>query len=256
MKDITIIVPLNEVNDTILDYMETALKSVDDNQKFYEDKLKVMVVCINDDDKKLIQTRFDKRTIDYVINNTNETDFCSQINTAAKLIDTEYFSILEFDDYYGNKWFKSVKEYFYSHEDVSLFLPINTQRDLTNNLCQFVNELAWSNEFSKEIGFIDKNGLDDFYGFNLTGGVFNTQDFNRIGGFNTSIRVAFNYELLLRLLNEKMKIYVVPKEGYVHLINREGSLTDFYMKTLTKEEIRECFSNAIKEVNAISLNKE
>lgn len=257
MKDITIIVPLNEVNDTVLDYMETALRSVDDNQKFYEDKLKLMFVCINDNDKKLLEKRFGERSVDYVINNTDETDFCSQINTAAKLVDTEYFSILEFDDYYGNKWFKSVKEYYYSHEDVSVFLPINTQCDATNGVCQLVNELAWSNEFSKEVGFIDESGLNDYYGFNLTGGVFNTQDFNTFGGFNTSIKVAFNYELLLRLANKKMKIYVVPKTGYVHLINRENSLTDFYLKTMTKEEISECFSNAIKEANAVSdLNKE
>jgi hypothetical protein len=40
---------------------------------------------------------------------------------------------------------------------------------------------------------------------------------------------------------------VVPKEGYVHEIGREGSLTDTYNKTLSDEEINKWFELAFRE---------
>ena len=62
--------------------------------------------------------------------------------------------------------------------------------------------------------------------------------------FKPSIKVAFNYELLLRMTKKELKVYVVPKEGYTHVIGREDSLTDEYNKTLTNEEIRKWFDLA------------
>lgn len=248
---ISIIIPvhgMNKDNDILL--LNKALESVKQCQQNYEDNLCVKLIG---DNNTLDSIRTNKNfndsnvVIDYCINNV-KTDFCSQINTAVnQYVDTEYFSILEYDDEYAPTWFNSVKEYHYTNEDVSVFLPINVQMENSQNIYQFCNELVWANEFSNELGFIDLDCLENYTGFNLTGGVFNTNDFKRIGGLKSSIEVAFNYEFLLRLTNKKLKAFVVPKEGYYHLLNREGSLTDHYSKTLTNELIKQWFNIAKTE---------
>lgn len=245
MKDITIIVPVNKIDDKIIGFLKTALNSIEVNRKNYDDELKTLVICTSSVDKTILDKALTEYDFDTIVNYSDKTDFCSQINIAVKSISTDYFSILEYDDVYTPKWFKMAKEYFYTNEDVSVFLPINVQYEASNpNLRQYCNEIVWANEFSKELGYIDFDCLENFYGFNLTGGIFNRQDFVKIGSFKPSIEVAFNYEFLLRLTNKKLKVFVVPKEGYCHILNREGSLSDKYMKTLTDDIIKKWFNIA------------
>ena len=169
------------------------------------------------------------------------------MNFGVEHIETDYFSILEYDDEYNPKWFKMAHDYFYTNESVSLFLPINVITDSEHKQFQYVNEIAWSGSFSNDIGYLDFDCLQDYSSFNLTGGIFNTNDFKAVGGFKPSIKVAFNYELLLRLTKKELKVYVVPKEGYIHVIGRKDSLTDKYNQTLTREEIKKWFDLAKTE---------
>lgn len=245
MKDITIIIPVHKVNEMILNYLDKALLSVERNRENYNNKLITTIVCTNENDKNILLKRYQNHSFNIILNNSGKTDYCSQINIASKLIDTDYFSILEYDDEYTPKWFKMASEYYYTNEDVSLFLPINIHyEEEDHRICQFSNEIVWANEFSQELGYIDFNCLENYYGFNLTGGIFNTKDFIQIGGFKPSIKVSFNYEFLLRLTNKKLKAFVVPKEGYKHVINRKESLTDDYSKELTDEMINKWFDVA------------
>ena len=59
--------------------------------------------------------------------------------------------------------------------------------------------------------------------------------------------MAFNYEFLLRLTKKELKVFVVPKEGYIHVIGRKGSLTDEYEKTLSADEINKWINLAKSE---------
>ena len=52
---------------------------------------------------------------------------------------------------------------------------------------------------------------------------------------------------MLRLTNKKLKCFVVPKEGYIHLLNRTDSLTDEYEKSLTSEMVDKWFEVARSE---------
>lgn len=140
-----------------------------------------------------------------------------------------------------------VKHYYYTNEDVSLFLPINVQIISKEGYRQFANETPWAMEFSEKLGYIDFKCLENYYGFNITGGVFNRDDFNRIGGLKYYIGVAFNYEFLLRLTNKKLKVFVVPKEGYKHVIDRDNSLTDICSKQFTQDEIDKQYIRAREE---------
>lgn len=251
MKDITIIIPIHVYNETAKELLTKALKSVEECRNKYADgKLPVVIVTPNsipeDDVKKIIPDIT-------VLLNKGKSDFCSQINYAVDCIDTEYFSILEFDDEYRPKWFKLANDYFYGNESISIFLPLNAVHSNYKNW-QFGNEFGLSNTFitddaddTDDVGIINFKRLEKCSVFNLTGAIFNRNDFIKVGKYKPSIKVAFNYELLLRLTNKGLKCMVVPKEGYIHNVGREDSLTDIYSKTLTNDEINEWFELAFRE---------
>lgn len=251
MKDITIIVPIHKLdNNEESEYLRQALNSVERNKKHYDGKLYVTVVSSKEalsSVNNVMSSFYGNEKAYEIICNDGDTDFCSQINVGVKNVKTDYFSILEMDDEYSDKWFKMFSEYYYSNEDVSVFLPINVQYNVDKTKWQYGNEIVWASSFSNELGFIDFDCLENCSTFNLTGGVFNTNDYIAIGGLKSSIKVAFNYEFLLRLTNKGLKAFVVPKEGYKHLIGRKDSLITIYNDTLNGEEIQKWFNLARTE---------
>lgn len=260
MNDITIIVPLHVYNDKVKPLLDNALNSVNECAKLYEHgKLKVMFVLpktietdfmpyLKDVSKYSSISGFDAEL------NGGDSDFCSQINFASEKVDTEFFSILEFDDEYTPKWFNMAHDYYYGNEAVSAFLPVNLTHD-ENGKWGYANEMALSPAFitpdandKDDIGIINRMRLEHCSLFNLTGAVVNTQDFIKCGKYKPSIKAAFNYELLLRMTGKfELKVMVVPKEGYIHALGRIGSLTDEYKKTLSPEEVEKWFGLALRE---------
>lgn len=241
MKDIAVIIPVHELkDDTEKNLLIRAINNVKDCQKHYEHKLTTYIVTPLDLGSDICNGC-------EILINSGSTDFCSQINFAANNVKEEYFSILEFDDEYNEKWFSMVSKYFYTNEDVSLFLPINVQIISKDGYRQFCNETPWAMEFTQDMGYIDFNCLANYYGFNITGGIFNRDDFNRIGGLKSSIQVAFNYEFLMRITNKNLKVFVVPKEGYKHIIDRDNSLTVICGGKFTQEEVDKWYALAQQE---------
>jgi hypothetical protein len=255
MKDVTIIIPVHEYNDTVDALLRKALESVSDCRKEFKDgHLPVVIVAPRKLDDVLTHSdiyQFIPET--KIIWNEGNTDFCSMINFGVDNISTDYFSILEYDDTYRKKWFKLANDYFYGNESISIFLPLNAIHTGNKNW-QFGNEFGLSNAFitddvddKDDVGIINFKRIEKCSVFNLTGAIFNRNDFIKVGKYKPSIKVAFNYELLLRLTNKGLKCMVVPKEGYVHEVGREGSLTDTYNKTLSDEEINKWFELAFRE---------
>lgn len=243
MNKITVIIPVHKINEDFYKYFDKALNSIKENMQYAD--LSTVIVCPPEVKDELCQKKYDIN-VDFLIND-GETDFCSQVNFAVKNVKTELFSILEYDDEYTNTWFYSFNEYYNTNEDVSVFLPINIQHNPERTKWQFGNEIVWASSFSNEIGYIDFDCLQNCSTFNLTGGVFNTKDFIEIGMLKPSIKIAFNYEFLLRLTNNKLKAYVIPKEGYIHEIGRNESLTNIYNETIPDEEIQKWFELAMRE---------
>ena len=251
MNDITIIIPIHEYNETVGVLLSNALNSVTECRKMYKGgKLPVVIVAPESlsEVEKHINISDSK-----VIFNNGKTDFCSQINYAVDNISTDFFSILEYDDEYKPKWFKLANDYFYGNEGISIFLPLNVVHNDRKNW-QFCNEFGLSNAFISEdvddtddVGIINFKRIENCSLFNLTGAIFNRNDFIKVGKYKPSIKVAFNYELLLRLTNKGLKCMVVPKEGYVHEIGRKGSLTDEYNLTMTEDEVKKWFELAYRE---------
>ena len=248
MKDITIIIPVHNFNEEVKNLLEKALNSINKNQENYTyGKLIPLIVAPGNVLEEIGEEFGENQFYNNCRNTSGNFDFCSQVNFGVKHVETEYFSILEYDDEYNPKWFKMAHDYFYTNESVSLFLPINVITDSEHKQFQYANEIAWTGSFSNDIGYLDFDCLQDYSSFNLTGGIFNTNDFKVVGGFKPSIKVAFNYEFLLRLTKKELKVYVVPKEGYIHVIGRIDSLTDEYNQTLTREEIKKWFDLAKTE---------
>ena len=255
MKDVTIIIPVHEYNDKVDALLKKALESVSECRKEFKDgHLPVVIVAPRKLDDILTHSDIYQFIPEIkIIWNEGNTDFCSMINFGVDNINTEYFSILEYDDTYRKKWFKLANDYFYGNESISIFLPLNVVHTDHKNW-QFGNEFGLSNAFitddvddTDDVGIINFKRIEKCSVFNLTGAIFNRNDFIKVGKYKPSIKVAFNYELLLRLTNKGLKCMVVPKEGYVHEVGREGSLTDTYNKTLSDEEINKWFELAFRE---------
>lgn len=230
MSDLTIIIPVHEISNTILAYLELAVSSV-------PSEFPITISCKHGQGAQ-IKEFIDKVRNDISIKETDDeespTDFCSLVNQAV--IGTKWFSVLEFDDEYTDIWFNNVKRYMDFMEDVCMFVPMEELVDYnTQKFLGFGNEAVWASSFSEEIGYIDHECLENYFDFYMTGSVINTEKFIELGGLKPSIKLSFWHEFLLRLTS-KYKVYVIPKIGYRHTLGRPDSLLEHYKNTMDEKE--------------------
>lgn len=229
MKNLTYILPIIENNSEFLNRCFKSL-SFEDGEFLY------IVGPSNVIDKVDTSVCGENASVVLIENNEN-TDYITQINEGVKRCETAYFSIIQFDDIYSPTWFKHVETHMKHFEDVSVFLPlIELMSDKTKRVVALSNELSWSSSYVNELGFIDNDALSSFYDFNIYGGVFKTSDFIESGCLKPSLKIASTYELLLRYCELGKKIYVIPKIGYTHTIERDDSYSTTISKNITREE--------------------
>lgn len=228
MDKITVIIPIHEINEELI---TNAITSVPNDKN-----IQIMVVSSPSLIEKIKTLPFnEKMKINYV-SNEGDTDYCSQINLGASKCKTKYFSILEMDDSYTSIWFTNVEKYLKHFDDVSLYLPlIRMVKYDDENIVSLANELAWSNAFVDENGFINGDCLNSYYDFMISGGIFDTNTFNEIGGLKKSLLIANTYEFLLRMANNSKKIFVIPKIGYNHTFGEPNSYTMKMSKEITQK---------------------
>lgn len=220
--DITVVIPVHTLINNIA-LLEKAVQSVKNQQI----KVRQIIVVAPSDVAKDLKTI---NSSDYtVVVNDGATDFCSQINFGASQVDTKYFSILELDDEYSDIYFKNVALYTEAYPEVAGFLPTVVMVNDKNEARQYANEAVWAQGFSEHLGFLDMASLLANDNFIVSGGVFKTEAYNEVGGMKGDIKLYFNYEFLLRFINEDNSTMVIPKLGYKHLTDREGSLFRGYL---------------------------
>jgi hypothetical protein len=147
--------------------------------------------------------------------------------------------IVEFDDMVTPKWINMCLPYINNRTKCPLFLPLVETYDIKNPSIpiNYINEIAWSSSFTEnELGVLTESALLDYCNFNLTAAIIKKNEFIKSGGLKPSIKLSFGYELLLRLAHLYQEVFVVPKVGYFHFVNRENSLTNEYHKTMDQEE--------------------
>ena len=223
--DITVILPLVQLGETEKNLFANAIGSIS-TQKVLPTKT-ILVIPKNEELKKELETyEYPENIKDdiVILENEGDTDFCSQINLASESVETEWLSILEFDDVYSNIWFNNFNKYVESYQDVDVFLPIVLDVDTQNQFIHFTNEPVWAREFSEKMGFLDNDILLNFPNFQLSGAVIRKEAFKVAGKLKPSIKMFFNYEFLLRLTYYDKKVMTIPKIGYKKTNMREGSL--------------------------------
>jgi len=190
-----------------------------------------------------------------LVRNSDKTDYQSQVNLAVKNITTDYFSVLEFDDEYGNSYFRNVQKYVDAFPKIDVFLTMMIEVNDQNQGIKQTNETVWAQQFvgeNGEMGYLNANSLKQYTDFKLSGAVIKKSEFENLGGYKSNIKLTFMYEFLLRALNNAAKIFSIPKIGYKHLATREGSLFDVYLKEMPVEERKFWFETATKESNYIN----
>lgn len=233
MNKITTIIPVDKFDESVKSMLETAVKShVETSKDAPANLMFIGPKEVMDQVKKL------KLADAEYVENENSW-FSSQINTAAKKVKTDYFAILEYDDEFSPIWFKNVEKYIETGDDIAVYLPLTEVFDYQHKEqgpIGYVNEAVWASSFSEKLGYFDNECLQDYLIFNTTGGVFKVKDFLEIGGLKESIKLSFWYEFLLRAINKDKNVFVIPKVGYFHLVNRNGSLADTYATNMDERE--------------------
>lgn len=259
----SVIIPIHEFNDEISSLLNKAVESIEVQEKIktlpeiylvYPKSINDSVVGFVDSIKRKYQ---DKLTIT-LISNEGKIDFQSQVNLGVSKVTTEYFSILEFDDEYSTTYFFNVNKYLKYFEDVDIFLTQIIEVNKNNEAIKLTNEVVWSQQFvgeNGEMGYLNLNGLRQNTDFKISGAVINKEEFLNLGGLKSNIKLTFNYEFLLRALNNACQIYTIPKIGYKHLVGRENSLFESYSNSMSMGERRFWFETATKESNFI-VNRE
>lgn len=236
---IQIIIPVHKFDEETEKYLKDALESVPESDK---------VSCT-------ISTTVENKenASKYGVNvcaNTNKSTYQALVNQAVST-DYKYFTILELDDILSKNWLRNALTYIETMPEVSAYLTINdVMDDKTGQYVRGMNEMAWWEGMSsdgEEPGYITHDKLQSYYDYSMGGCVFNTEDFINIGMLKESINVFFWFEYLLRATNkDEQKLFVVPKIGYIHVVNRDGSLMEEWSK-IPQDEIKEWRNLAKRE---------
>jgi len=246
-NNISVVLPVHELNEETKKLFANAVLSVKE-QIVMPDEL-VIVVPKGSEVASFVQSfdYGDFKNAVVIAENEGATDFSSQVNFGVSVSKSEWFSILEFDDEYAKTWFKNVLEYRHAHPDVGIFMPIIVDVDAAGQFIGFTNEAVWANSFSDELGILDNNGLLAYQNFNIDGLVIKKELYTQIGGLKSNIKLTFIYEFLLRMTFKSVRVMIIPRFGYKHVNQRQGSLFAGYKETLTPIEARWWLSQAKKE---------
>lgn len=231
-NNITVIIPLSTISGKKdNDMLKRAMTSA-------EGQCKSIVIVGAPIEKKKQDTIKSWVKTDVTFINNEDPTYANNVNVAVKECNTEYFSVLEYDDAFSEKWVENVEKYKdFDGVDKFAFLPLTElTNDADGETIGYANEAFWATSFSEEIGYLDLEAMQDYLGFNTSGGIFKTKEFLALGGLKASMKLVFWYEFLMRALYKEKKIFVVPKVGYFHNANRKGGIMDEYSQTLSEKE--------------------
>lgn len=245
MANITVIVPVHKLEES---YIVGCIESIK-GQRVKPSE--VLFVTSNDETLKNYLNNYDfgdlKDVTKVIENETGNYDFQSQINYGVEKSIGDYFTFVEYDDEVSPIWIKNGLDYIKSYPEVGVFLPIVYETDENGRFISFTNESVWAKDFSEQIGYLDNNTLQRVQNFNFDGMIVKRETFLENGGLKSNMKLTFTYEFLLRMSYLSIPIMVIPKLGYKHTNNREGSLFVEYKTTIDVLESKFWVNKAKKE---------
>ena len=247
-NNITVIIPIHKVQENLDKYLKNALLSVEQQTLKPSE---ILIVRSKDKKLKTFLDDFDfggvKDKIRVIENKSKDSSFQNQLNFGVDNVETEYFTFLEYDDELSKIWLNSANTYINAFPEVGAFLPIVFESDEKGNFLSFTNENVWVKGVSSEMGLLDNETLVKMQNFNFDGMVVKKSVYQECGGLKTNMKLTFTYEFLLRLTYQDIPVMVIPKLGYKHLNNREGSLFVEYKNTIDVLESKFWVNKAKKE---------
>jgi glycosyltransferase involved in cell wall biosynthesis len=246
---ISVILPIKSSKVKDFDeYFDKCILSVK-NQISKIDEL--VIVHTNEDSlvKKLDDYDFGDITLKKIVWDS-EPNFCSQVNQGILEANSEWISILEFDDEYSNIWFKNVRKFIEAYPDSEGFMPVVVDVDEKGMFVGFTNEATFAANFAQEMGILTNDMLHDYQNFQTSGSVLKKEKVIEFGMFKPNMKLVFPYEFLLRMTYHSMKIMSIPKIGYKHMNLREGSIFWNYKygeNPLSENEVKFWIDTAKKE---------
>ena len=246
---VSVILPIKSSKAKDFDeYFNKAIQSIKDQKVDIEE-----LVIVHTPEESLIQhlDSYDFGTIQVTkLLWDKEPNYCSQVNHGIKNAKGTWVSLFEFDDEYSNIWFDNVMKYAEAYPEVQMFLPVVVETDDKGVFAGFTNEATFAANFTQEMGYLTNDTLQDYQNFQTAGSVFKKELLEDFGGFKSSIKLTFIYELLLRLTYNSVTIMTIPRLGYKHTNLREGSIFwnyKFGEEKMIDEEVRFWIQTAKKE---------
>ena len=227
MKDITVIIPLIDLStQENLDLFKKCVSSVPNH---------IGIICVGNEETINLIPEIDGKQITKMVS-VGDNTIPSHVNLAVESVNTKYFSVIEIDDVFTENWFQNVEKYSAHISDgVIGYLPLTEVIDyVSTDVLGYANEAFWASSFSEEIGFMDTTCLQDYLNINTNCGAFNTEMFKAAGKLKASMKILYWYEFLLRVTYKGKKVFVIPKVGCFHNINRPGA-DDIQTKMSSKE---------------------
>ena len=258
-SNISVIIPIHTVID-LDQYLPKALESVTKNTVQPDEILIVRCACPEVTEFLSGYDFGDLVNKVRVVETQKTKEFAHMVNSAVEEVNTDYFSILEFDDEYSSIWFKNAVKYIKAYPDVDVFLSHVIDVNEKNEFVGTTNEVTWSlgfvqgmtpEESFSNLGFLDLEALKTFPNFQLSGAVIKKATFEDIGGIKNNVKLSFVYEFLLRMTYNGYKVMTIPKSGYKHMNMRPYSLFWRYRNDdrykLSQDEGKFWMQTAMKE---------
>jgi hypothetical protein len=258
-SNISVIIPIHTVID-LDQYLPKALESVTKNTVQPDEILIVRCACPEVTDFLSKYDFGDLIKKIRVVETQKTKEFAHMVNSAVEEVNTDYFSILEFDDEYSSIWFKNAVKYIKAYPDVDVFLSHVIDVNEKNEFIGTTNEVTWSlgfvqgmtpEESFSNLGFLDLEALKTFPNFQISGAVIKKATFEDIGGIKNNLKLSFVYEFLLRMTYNGYKVMTIPKSGYKHMNMRPYSLFWRYRNDdrykLSQDEGKFWMQTAMKE---------
>ena len=187
--DISVILPIKSaITPKFDEYLESSIRSIVDQRK----PVKELIIVHTEEEtlkEKLSNYDFSGLTVN-LLEFKGEPNFCSQVNYGVENCNTEWFSILEFDDEYSPIWFDNVEKYAHHFGDVDIFLPLVIDIDTKGLFAGFTNEATFAANFAQEMGLLTNDMLHNYQNFQTAGMVIKKSVLESFGSFKSSIKLC------------------------------------------------------------------
>jgi hypothetical protein len=248
--DLTIVIPINEINnDNDLSLLLNAIKSVYNQKNDFKPDTLLFVInsevknkltnnLLYEDNDLLTQKVVNNINIKVILNDENSNNYQNQINLAVDNVKTKFFMILDSDDSISNFYLSNVNTYLNEMPKVDMFLTLIADIVSNNKIYRYINEINWAKDVTQDQhGFLSMQTLMSYNLISINGAIINTEFFKNIGNFKESIKLNFVHEFLLRFVHKNGIAYTIPKLGYLRLLGRENSYLVKLHKEMDDEEV-------------------